>query len=326
MVFTRAEAVADGVRSDSELKSLLKRGDHVRLVRGVYADAAELAGWEEDQHRTRVLGVARISNLLVSHISAAVLHGLPVPGGDLTEVHATRLGVGGNRHRSTRHVHSGIVSPEWQTTLEGVYVTTVARTLVDVAKTQPRLAAVTAADAALHRDLCTYEEITDALHSAYRHRGAPRARAALRLADGRAESPGETWTRLALTHPSLPPCELQIEVYDEHGRFVGRADGGYLEHGVLWEYDGQDKYHRLLAPGQTTLDAVLAEKRRESGFTELGWLVVRVDSSDFRVPETLRRRMLDAIARSSRPGWLPPTGSWAVTPRHLSMQRTSLTA
>src|SRR5450759_445732 len=262
------------------------------------------------------MGVARISSLLVSHISAAVLHGLPVPGGDLTEVHATRLGVGGNRHRSTRHVHSGIVSPEWQTTLEGVYVTTVARTLVDVAK----------ADAALHRDLCTYEEITDALHSAYRHRGAPRARAALRLADGRAESPGETWTRLALTHPSLPPCELQIEVYDEHGRFVGRADGGYLEHGVLWEYDGQDKYHRLLAPGQTTLDAVLAEKRRESGFNELGWLVVRVDSSDFRVPETLRRRMLDAIARSSRPGWLPPTGSWAVTPRHLSMQRTSLTA
>src|SRR5664280_1342284 len=220
MVFTRAEAVADGV-SDSELKSLLKSGDHVRLVRGVYADAAELAGWEEDQHRTRVMGVARISNLLVSHISAAVLHGLPVPGGDLTEVHATRLGVGGNRHRSTRHVHSGIVSPEWQTTLEGVYVTTVARTLVDVAKTQPRLAAVTAADAALHRDLCTYEEITDALHSAYRHRGAPRARAALRLADGRAESPGETWTRRALTHPSLPPCELQIEVYDEHGRFVG---------------------------------------------------------------------------------------------------------
>jgi hypothetical protein len=124
MVFTRAEAVADGV-SDSELKSLLKRGDHVRLVRGVYADAAELAGWEEDQHRTRVMGVAKISNLLVSHISAAVLHGLPVPGGDLREVHATRLGVGGNRHRSSRHVHSGILSSEWQTTLEGVYVTTV---------------------------------------------------------------------------------------------------------------------------------------------------------------------------------------------------------
>src|SRR5664279_5423884 len=205
MVFTRAEAVADGV-SDSELKSLLKRGDHVRLVRGVYADAAEVAVWEEDQHRTRVMGVARI---------------------------------------------------------------------------------------------------TDALHSAYRHRGAPRARAALRLADGRAESPGETWTRLALTHPSLPPCELQIEVYDEHGRFVGRADGGYLEHGVLWEYDGQDKYHRLLAPGQTTLDAVLAEKRRESGFTELGWLV----------PETLRRRMLDAIARSSRPGWLRHASSCLPTDR-----------
>ena len=292
----------------------------------MYADAAELAGWEEDQHRTRVMGVAKISNLLVSHISAAVLHGLPVPGGDLTEVHATRLGVGGNRHRSTRHVHSGILSTEWQTTLDGVYVTTVARTLVDVAKTQPRLAAVTAADAALHRKLCTYEEISDALRSAYRHRGAPRARAALNLADGRAESPGETWTRLALTHPSLPPCELQIEVYDEHGRFVGRADGGYVKYGVLWEYDGQDKYHRLLAPGQSTLDAVLAEKRREGGFTELGWLVVRVDSSDLRLPEALRRRTLDAIARASRRGWLLPTGRYVVTTRSSSVQRLSLSA
>ncbi len=220
-------------------------------------------------------------------------------------MHATRLGVGGNRHRSTRHVHSGILSSEWQTTVDGVHVTTVARTLVDVAKTQPRLAAVTAADAALHRGLCTYEEISDALRSARRHRGAPRARAALNLADGRAESPGETWTRLALTHPSLPPCELQIEVSDEHGRFVGRADGGYVQYGILWEYDGQDKYHRLLAPRQSTLDAVLAEKRREGGFTELGWLVRRVDSSDLRLPEALRLRALDAIARASRRGWLP---------------------
>jgi len=67
-------------------------------------------------------------------------------------------------------------------------------------KHNPAPVAVSAADAALHLGLCTYEEIAAALAGIKRHRGAPRARQALALADGRAESPGESWPRLALTH------------------------------------------------------------------------------------------------------------------------------
>ncbi|MBI4900983.1 MAG: hypothetical protein HY829_10955 [Actinobacteria bacterium] len=250
----------------------------------------------------------------MTHVSAAVLHGLPLVRADLTEVHMTQVRYG-NRHRATRHVHSGFVGPEWLTTVDSIPATSIARTLADVAKTQSRLTAVIAADAALHRGLCSYEDITLALASITRHRGAPRARQSLALADRRSESPGESWTRVALTHPSLPSPNLQIDVYDERGQLVGSADGGYPDHGVLWEYDGVSKYEALLRPGQSTLDAVLAEKNRENRLIELGWSVVRVISSDLADPHVLRDRIRRAINRSGQAGWLAPRGSWTVTDR-----------
>jgi hypothetical protein len=134
------------------------------------------------------------------------------------------------------------------------------------------------------------------------------------LVDGRSESPGETRTRLVLNAGPLPKTELQISVFDEYGRFVGRADGGYPEQGVFWEYDGKAKYAALLKPGQTTLDAVLAEKKRESDITELGSTMVRIDMHDITDRARLWDRMARALARSSQPGWLPPRGRYAVAP------------
>ena len=126
-----------------------------------------------------------------------------------------------------------------------------ARTVVDLARSQPVKTAVAAMDNALYRRLCSPEDIRHAMTSVYRHRGAPRARLATELADGRAESP-ETTVRLAARHSSLPLMELQFDVYDEAGRLVGRADGGYPELGVMWEYDGRGKYGELLPPGRTS--------------------------------------------------------------------------
>ena len=119
-----------------------------------------------------------------------------------------------------------------------------------------------------------------ALLSVKRHRGSPRARLVAELADGRAESPTETAVRLAGRERPLPAMELQFEVYDEWGRFVGRADGGFPELGIIWEYDGQGKYGELLPPGRTAADALLAQKRREARLVALGWTVLRVDHTD----------------------------------------------
>lgn len=311
MLYNRAQVLAAGT-TDDELRGLIRSGSRTRLARGVYVDSADLDTWEAERYRLRVRATAMRSGLAMTHVSAASLHGLPLPGADLSEVHMMQIRYGGNRHRANRHVHSGFLVPESLTTVDGILATTVARTLVDVAKTQPRLTAVAAADAALYTEMCTYEDIADALTGIRRHRGAPRARHAMALADGRAESPGETWTRLALGDGDLPPTALQIDVYDETGRLIGTADGGYPELGVLWEYDGEAKYHRLLRPGQSTLDAILKEKNRENDFIELGYSMIRVVNEDRRRPTDLRSRMRRAIDATRRPGWLPPRGSWAV--------------
>jgi len=108
--------------------------------------------------------------------------------------------------------------------------------------------------------------------------------------------------------------ELQFDVYDEVGRFVGRADGGYPELGVMWEYDGQGKYGELLPPGRTSSDALMAEKRRERGFVELGWTVVRIDSTDISDLGTVLDRLSRAVLAASRPGWNPPRGTFVLRP------------
>lgn len=315
MIITRSEAIAQGL-TDGELRGLVRTGTYRRMLRGVYADSASLLGEDEQRHRLRILAMARHSSYAVSHVSAAVVHGLPVSGADLSEIHAVRIGVGGNRHRCGRHVHSGRLSAEWVTSLDGLPLTSVARTVVDMARTQPRPASLAAADAALHQGLCTHRDLREALLGVAHHRGVVRARAVVALSDGRAESPGESWTRLALTDPSLPAMDLQISIYDGLGCFVARADGGFTEYGVLWEYDGRGKYLGEYDPKVSAVDAVLAEKRRESRMTELGWVVIRVEAADLRDPVRLRARAHAALMRSRRAGWMRPEGtSMPASPR-----------
>jgi hypothetical protein len=204
------------------------------------------------------------------------------------------------------------------TIVADVPVTTVARTLVDLAKFERVEVAVAAADSALHDRQCRKADIDDALCSLRSHPHSRRSSLAMALVDGRAESPGETRSRLILSQGPrraglvLPTTDVQINVFDEAGRFVGRADGGYPDSGVLWEYDGMSKYSRLLKPGQSALDVILAEKRREERLTELGWVVIRIIAEDLRRPGELLERVAHAIARSRHPGWLPPRGTYRV--------------
>jgi hypothetical protein len=313
MILSRRALLAQGW-TDTDIRSETRAGELVRVAAGVYAPKADLDGWPEVAYRVRVMAAAQRFQAVVSHASAAAVHGLPLGGADLSAVHLIRPGKGGFRAGGDRTRHAGIVDPLWVTTVDGVRVTTVARTVVDVARSQPVKTAVSAMDNALFRRLCTPEDIRRAMTSVYRHRGAPRARFAAELADGRAESPTETTVRLAARGGSLPSMELQFDVYDEVGRFVGRADGGYPELGVMWEYDGRGKYGDLLPPGRTSSDALMAEKRRERGFVELGWTVIRIDNTDLTDLSAVLDRLSRAVHAASRPDWNPPRGTFVLRP------------
>ena len=72
----------------------------------------------------------------------------------------------------------------------------------------------------------------------------------IRLADGGAESPGESRVRWFCWAHRLPVPRTQYEVRDARGNLRGTCDLWWQEAGVLGEFDGRVKYGRLLRPGQ----------------------------------------------------------------------------
>lgn len=294
----RPDLLCDGY-TDAELGALVKGGGIARLQRGAYGRdigaAQDPYGLARHAMRARAAGLGAPS-LAVSHASAAVLERLSLFAVDLDRVHLTRQGRSGGRVSPHRHEHVATLPESDVTRIDGIRVTTVARTLIDLARTLSLRSAVVAADSALHQGLVTADGLAAQLRAARTSRGIPRARRALALVDGRSESPGETLTRLALGSHGMTPPELQLEICDEFGILIGRSDLGYPDAGILVEFDGRVKYQKLLRPGESPLDAILREKRREEALTELGWLVIRVVWSDLRDPRALADRVRRAIA------------------------------
>jgi very-short-patch-repair endonuclease len=74
---------------------------------------------------------------------------------------------------------------------------------------------------------------------------------------------------------SLPPFELQFEVFDEQSRFIARVDFAWPANKVALEYDGS--YHS--DPLQQAVD-----QRRNAALARLGWNVLHMTSSDLHDP------------------------------------------
>jgi len=143
------------------------------------------------------------------------------------------------------------------------------------------------ADAALRaagRTEAQVEVFRGALDAALRRSkgwpGAPQARRVVAFADGRAESVGESRSRVAIARAGLPVPELQRPVL--HAGGTASADFGWPQHRTVGEFDGKAKYQRMLRPGQTPADAVYEEKLREDAIRAQGWEVVRWHWADLR--------------------------------------------
>ncbi len=280
-LYLRAEMMADGI-TERELRALCRTGalDPVRPGAYVAADPTRtdadpvLRHWYAVQAAVRRLGPATV----VSHTSAAVLHGLPLwfpPGSahDAVRVQATRDRRSGARRSAHVDLHAAALQPDEVVAVDGVLVTSVARTVADIARTLPFEAALVPADAALHRHLVTPADLAEALDRGGRRKGNSTARRVIGFADGRAESPGESLSRLAIRSARLPEPTLQHVVRTRDGR-SWRVDFWWRS-GVVGEFDGRVKYGRLLKPGEDPGDAVFAEKLREDALRAEGLRVVR---------------------------------------------------
>ena len=266
---TTSQLRGDGY-GPAEVARLVRNSQLVRIRRGAYA-------WSDPGQDAlavhRALVEATLPTLapdtVLSHRSAAVLHDLPLLGPIPRRVEVTRSGVRAGKDRGGVHLHAaGLVAAD-VVELDGVLLTSPARTIVDLARMLPFEQAVVVGDAALRFGLDRHE-LSTALDSANRRPGVAAARRAVAFLDGRSESVGESRSRALLHQQGVPTPQPQLQVLDDSGRFVARCDFGWPQQRLIGEFDGRVKYGRLLRPGQDAGDVVFDEKRREDALRELG--------------------------------------------------------
>ncbi|MCZ2830263.1 hypothetical protein O2W14_15610 [Modestobacter sp. VKM Ac-2986] len=231
-------------------------------------------------------------------MSAAVLHDLPLWGLPLRQVHVTRQPPARSGDEGRLRSHVARLAPEDVVLVDGTAVTSVARTVLDIARAVPFPAALAVADAALARDLTSPEELRAALDAGAGTRGSRSARRVVLAADRRSESVGESRSRALMLDAGLPLPDLQVEVRRPDGTLIGRCDFGWREHDVVGEFDGRVKYGRLLSPGQHPGDAVFEEKRREDALRDEGRGVVRWVWAELATPGALIARWTRALDRA----------------------------
>ena len=301
-ILRRADAVRQGY-SDAELARLVRRRELLRLQRGTYtvqpaAVPSEIAARHVLLARATVAGL-RVPSVVCS-ASAAAVHGLPVWGIQLDRVHVLRRPPAGGNGSSRLRVHVARLTVDEETFVDGLPITTVTRTVVDVARSAPFEAAVVTADAALHLRRTSKAQLEECLG---RMGAVPGVRAAARVitfADGLSESVGESRSRVLIHRLGLPAPDLQVRVLRAGGWAIGRCDFGWERYRTVGEFDGRIKYGRLLQPGQHPGDAVFEEKRREDALRDHRWEVARWTWDDLARPSFIGARIRRAFARGGR--------------------------
>jgi hypothetical protein len=169
------------------------------------------------------------------------------------------------------HAWSDRVTDDELEVIDGILVTTPARTALDIACRYPLGTAVAAIDAlarATHLKMADVELLADRYKG---RRGIRNARTVLDLVDPGAESPRETWLRLLVIRAGFPRPQTQIPVYHEYGVLVAVLDMGWEDIKLALDYEGD--HHRT--PVRFNKDI-----RRHDDVTELGWMDIRVTSRD----------------------------------------------
>jgi len=283
----------------AELARLRRTGIIRSVRRGAYVLDPTPTTEPAAAHREQIRATMGLLSTpaIVSHMSAAVMHGLPLWNAELARVHLIRDRANGGHVDDLVHLHVMPLGLGDVTEIDGIAVTSLARTVCDLARSLSSFKAVPIGDAALARGL-SLVELTDVLARCRGWRGVVRARRTVDFLDARSESPGESCSRVVLHEQGLPKPDLQVKVYDDHGYFIARSDFGWIERRTLGEFDGQGKYGALRRPDQTADDVVLDEKAREDRLRDNGWQIARWDWPVLRTPIELRKRVERAFARA----------------------------
>jgi hypothetical protein len=191
--------------------------------------------------------------------------------------------------------------------VRGLLVTSVARTVADLAGTTSLLGGTVVADAALavgpfaeHPPLVDRAEIVAAARSLPDPAARERAFAVARFADGRSESALESTSRVCMALAGAPPPHLQVPVEDLLG-FRARVDFVWPELGLAGEADGASKYRdAALRHGRSPREVLSDQRRREHLIRSSGLRVLRWGWSTGTRPDRMRTLLATAGVPLSR--------------------------
>lgn len=224
----------------------------------------------------------------LSERTAATLWGGPLPMEIPMEVlHITLPPEGFHVQRPGVICHRRSLPPEHIRDVDGLRLTSPARTLVDLASVLSLPHLVALGDDFLRRNLMTQRDLLTVIQQSRKQRGIPSARTAATLLDPRSESPRESVTRALLWQAGFPMPTPNVDICDAFGNFVARGDLVYEDLRIVIEYDGS--HH--LTPGQQSKDA-----DRRLKLNVLDWLILEVVSRDIRTPQRLYAKVLSAFA------------------------------
>lgn len=311
LIIDRAELSAGGTGWRAVTR-LVQSGGLVRLRPGRFIDGTEWAALTVEQRailRAHAHLSAPATRWVFSHTTAAAIHGLALVRAD-DGIHTTATDErGGARSDVVRH--RGPLADGDIELIDGMPVTSVSRTLADLARTAAVETAVAALDAALGRTRSAEAELRSEIAqrvTAERY-GVAKALDRLHFADPTAQRPGESISRLYLARAGFQ-VRSQIPIRSAHG--TEYAVDFLLDDRVLGEFDGQLKYaDPAMRGGRTAEEVVWQEKRREDWIRGASSLpVVRWAWEDLSDPAQLTRRLAAFGVRPqhSRGGFLTAGG------------------
>ena len=303
-----ADAVARG-GDDRALARACAAGHLVRVARGAYVAAS---AWSRLDPRSRQIYRAvaaartrRRRDLVLSHESAALVHGLPTwgwPEGPVEFVEAMSRRV---RSSTDVRVHVGPVETGDVAVRDGLAVTDVTRTVLDLLLSRSREQAVVLADHVLRAGACSRDDLVRLVATRPHARNRRRAAWAVAFGDPLAGSPGESVSRVLAHDLGFVTPELQRRFDDAEG-LVGVVDFFFPDpdgsgHGCVGEFDGAVKYRGDdFRHGRSAEAVVEEEKDRENRLRALPTVsgFARWDRRELAVPARLEARLLQAgVAR-----------------------------
>lgn len=278
----------------------------VRIGRGKFVDAAAWAALRPaEQHLVRIGASAdRIGpDQVVSHVSAAVVLGVPTVSPPPDRVHVTTVGSDRRTTNASFVVHADldpVLDTSRISTPEGLQLSGPVRIAADVALTLPFIDAVVALDDLLRRGVPRA-----AVRDTIARRGPKGRRRALRavdFADSASDSPGESIARTRFDQFGTEEPVLQHR-FRSSGQPDIVVDFWFPSAGVVVEFDGEAKYRDpTMRNGRSAEDVVVAEKYREDRLRSMPGVrhVVRLRWADLWDEATLRAKLRRAGVRMRR--------------------------